>query len=84
MRVIGFSFSEERAARRACETLTQQYELRASDARIGPLADDGVLLAVRAREENLDDVMRLLEQYGGQRVTDVDERWTGGLDENRH
>ena len=77
MRVIGYSFNEEHAAWRAREVLKERYELNPSDARIAPLADDGVLLAVRAREENLDGVVRVLTQHGGEEVVEVDERWTG-------
>ena len=77
MRVIGYSFSDEHAAWRARETLKERYELKSADARIAPLADDGVILAVRAREENLDSVTQVLEQHGGEEVIEIDERWTG-------
>ena len=76
MRVLGYEFEEEDEARRALQELVERFELEAEDARVARLADENVVLAVRAREENLDAVKELLTEHGGEQVTEVDERWT--------
>ena len=80
LRVLGYSFREPEAAWRARQILTERYELGPDDASVADLADDGVLLAVRAREDNLDGVTRILTEHGGEPLTNIDERWTGRAD----
>lgn len=77
MRVLGYGFESEAEASEAERTLVETYGLGTSDAQLADLAGNGVVLAVRAREENLDAVRSVLEQHGGERLVDVDERWTG-------
>ena len=76
MRVLGYAFHEAQKAWRAREVLTERYGLRPGDASVADLADNGVVLAVRAREDNLAGVTRVLAEHGGEQLTDVDERWT--------
>ena len=76
MRVLGYAFHEPRKAWRAREVLTERYQLSPGDANVADLADNGVVLAVRAREDNLDGVTQILAEHGGEPLTDVDERWT--------
>jgi hypothetical protein len=51
--------------------------MQPGDAKVGDLAQDGTVLGIRAREENIADLERLLAEHGGTPLTDVDERWTG-------
>ena len=77
MRVLGYAFRQPEAAWTAREVLTEQFRLGPDDASVADLADNGVVLAVRAREDNLDGVTRILTEHGGEPLTNVDERWTG-------
>ena len=76
MRVLGYEFEEEDQARRALEELVDRYEMGPEDARVARLADENHVLAVRARADNVVGVKQILTEYGGEQVTDVDERWT--------
>ena len=76
MRVLGYEFEEEDEAQRALSALVDRFELAAEDAHVARLADENHVLAVRAREDNLDAVKELLTEHGGEQLTDVDERWT--------
>jgi hypothetical protein len=76
MRVLGYSFRQTTAAMQARQALVDRYLLAPNDARLGDLADDGSLLAVRAREDNLAGVKEVLHAHGGEQLTDVDEGWT--------
>ena len=76
MRVLAYSFEATEAARSARESLIRQFQLRPSDAKYAPLADDGVVLAVRAREDNLEAVKTVIESHGGSLAEDVPEEWT--------
>ena len=76
MRVLGYGFHEAQQAWRAREVLTERYSLGPGDAKLADLADDGVVLAVRAREDNLDGVTQVLAEHGGEPLTDIDEGWT--------
>jgi hypothetical protein len=53
-----------------------RFELETGDSRVARLADENLVLAVRAREENSDAVDELLTDHGSEKVTDVDERST--------
>ena len=77
VRVLGYSFRQAGDAARARRVLTQLYGLRPGDARLADLADDGIVLGIRAREDNVDDVARVLAEHGGEPLVDIDERWTG-------
>lgn len=77
MRVLGYGFKQAAEASRALRAITQRYDLQPGDARLADLADDGVVLGIRAREDDLDEVMRLLDEHGGQPLVDIDEEWTG-------
>ena len=80
MRVIGYGFREESEATRARDLLTTLFGLSDGDASVGDLAGDGVVLAVRAREDKLPLVTEVLVQSGGEPLVDVDERWTRARD----
>ncbi len=75
MRVLGYSFREPTDAERVRAVLMERFGLRPDDARLGDLAEDGIVLGIRAREENVAEVERLLGQHGGTPLTDVE--WTG-------
>ena len=77
MRVLGYRFRAPHEAARAREVVRQRYGLRPEDARLAELADDGVVLGIRAREDNLGGLTRVLVEHGGEPLVDVDERWTG-------
>ena len=77
MRVLGFGFEREQDASDAERELVAAFGLGPNDSKVADLADDGVLLAVRAREENVSGVKSVLRQHGGEQLVDVDERWTG-------
>ena len=76
MRVLGYEFEQEDDAERALAALVDRFGLGAEDAHVAPLADDKQVLAVRAREDNLDAVKELLTDHGGEQLTEVDESWT--------
>lgn len=76
MRVLGYGFHDATEAIRARQLLTQLCGLRERDARVGDLADDGVVLAVRAREDALPQVSQVLTAHGGELLIEVDERLT--------
>jgi hypothetical protein len=76
VRILGYGFREEQAAWRARDELTEQYKLGPHDTSVARLAGDGVVLAIRATDDNIDGVTRVLAAHGGERLTDVDERWT--------
>jgi hypothetical protein len=76
MRVLAYSFPATEAARSARESLIRTFEMHQSDAALAPLADDGIVLAVRAREDNLEQVRSVLEQHGGKATDEIDEAWT--------
>ena len=73
---MGYGFEDEEEAQEALEALVERYEMGPADARVALLADAGTVLAVRAREDNLDDVKELLAEHGGEQLTEVDESWT--------
>jgi hypothetical protein len=77
VRVLGYSFPQAADASRASKAITERFGLQPGDAKIGDLAQDGTVLGVRTREDNVADVERLLAEHGGTPLTDVDERWTG-------
>jgi hypothetical protein len=77
VRVLGYSFATVADATRARSALTERFRLRPGDAELGDLANDGTVIGIRALEENVGEVERLLEEHGGTPLTDVDERWTG-------
>ncbi len=77
MRVLGYGFHKGGKAAKARQALTRRFGLDPDDARVAELADNGDVLGVRAREENLGAVVDLLAQHGGEPLVDVDERWTG-------
>ena len=75
MRILGYGFDEEAAAQQALNDLVDRYDLGPDDARVARLSD-GLILAVRAREDDLEGVKGLLVDRGGEQLTDVDEGWT--------
>lgn len=77
MRVLGYSFRGANEAARARQVIIRRYNLRPGDAQVADLANDGWVLGVRAREDNLEGVTQLLVAHGGEPLVDVDERWTG-------
>ncbi len=77
MRVLGYGFQRAADASRAQRALIEECHLSQRDAEIAELADDGVVLGVRAPEEALDEIRAILDRLGGRRLTDIDERWTG-------
>ncbi len=77
MRVLGYGFHDETEAARARERLTHLFGLGDDDARVADLADNGVVLAVRAREDNLPHVTAVLFEHGGEPLIDIDESRTG-------
>ena len=76
MRVLGYGFQEEEAAQQALDELVDRYELGPNDARVARLADENLVLAVRAREDHVDAVKEVLTDHGGEQLTEVDESWT--------
>jgi hypothetical protein len=76
VRVLGYGFHEASEAVRARDLLTSLFGLGEGDASVGDLAGNGVVLAVRAREDKLPLVTEVLAQHGGEPLVDVDERWT--------
>jgi NAD(P)H-hydrate repair Nnr-like enzyme with NAD(P)H-hydrate dehydratase domain len=81
MRVLGYGFEDEEEAQEALEALAERYELGPADNRVALLADAGTVLAVRAREDNLDNVKELLAEHGGEQLTEVEDRWTRARDD---
>lgn len=77
VRVLGYSFRRAAEAARVRQTIIEQYGIRPTDARVADLAGDGVVLGVRAREDNLEELSRILAEHGGEPLVGVDERWTG-------
>lgn len=76
MRVLGFAFHKKGKAAKARQDLTNRFGLAPDDADIAELANNGDVLGVRAREDNLPAVVDVLSQHGGEQLTNVDERWT--------
>lgn len=60
----------------AREMLTEEFKLTATDAQMAEYAEGGVVLGVRAREENLETVTDVLELHGGEPLVDVPEART--------
>jgi hypothetical protein len=76
MRVLAYSFHETRAADQARDMLVREFQMKPSDADVAEMADNGMVLAVRAQEDNLPAVKTILERYGGQPASEVPEGWT--------
>ncbi len=81
MRVLAAAFADESAARRALDELRERYGLGPDDAGIAPLGDgqsgpSRVVLAGRFADDGVHTVRELLAEFGGEVVSEVDERWT--------
>lgn len=77
VRILGYSFDQPAQAHEAREVLMERYGMRPGDAQVADLADDGFVLGIRAREENIPDLARSLRDLGGDPLVDVDEKLTG-------
>jgi len=80
MRVLAAAFGDAGVAQGALDELRRRHGLRQDEASLAPLGDDGsssrTVLAGRFRESDLDDVRTTIAEFGGEVVSDVDERWT--------
>jgi hypothetical protein len=80
VRILGYGFRDGSEAARARELLMHLLDLGDGDAAVGDLAGNGVVLAVRAREEKLPLVTEVLARHGGEPLVNVDERRTRARD----
>ncbi|HEU4672988.1 MAG TPA: helix-turn-helix domain-containing protein [Candidatus Limnocylindrales bacterium] len=74
--VVGASFTDGAAGRRALSQARQQFEIDPKDAALAPLAIDDVafvLVAVIIPTERVDDAIALIEGSGGTIVAEVPE-----------
>lgn len=82
MRVLAARFRDRDAARGVLELLRDRLPLGVSDADIAPLAGAAdptrgeALLAGRFREARVPEVIRVIEDAGGEILADVPETWT--------
>ena len=84
MRVLAAAFADEVAATRALEELRSNFGIGTDDASIAPLGDAGhgagmTVLGGHFGDDEVPAIRGILEQHGGQVLSDVDERWTRSL-----
>ena len=75
MQVVAYTFNEREEAESARETLLVLFEMSPADALVAPVDVAEAVVAVRAREENLPIVKRILEDHGGDHATEMPEEW---------
>jgi hypothetical protein len=75
MHVVAYTFEDRAAAEDVRQELVVAFELGASDALVARVEGAEAVVAVRARDENLPIIKRILEDGGGEHVTEIPEEW---------
>lgn len=81
MRVLAASFADAAAARSVLDELRDRFALRPGDASMAPLGDGDhseakTVVAGRFEDDAVSDIRAVVAAYGGEVVSEVDERWT--------
>ena len=74
MRVVAYRFSEREEAESARSDVLETTEIRIAD--VAAVAEGGTVLGLRASEDTLPAVARIVENHGGEPLVDIDEAWT--------
>ena len=76
MQVVAYKFEEREEAENARAALLMLFDMSPTDALVAPVDVAEAVVAVRAHEEHLPIVKRILEEHGGEHATEMPEEWT--------
>jgi hypothetical protein len=75
LRVNAYRFSERQEAESARSAVLETTEI--SSAEVADFADGGAVVGMRATENSVPAVARILEDHGGKPLVDIDDALTG-------